>query len=155
MNALVRIQPGATQGWTPRQIDTIRRTVAADTDGAEFDLFMEYARVKGLDPFSKQIIAIVFSKDNPKKRRLSIVVTQDGQRVLAARCGDYHPAKPGDTVYTYTDLQIERARLLAEAAKIFKKTEREDRIRDINENVPPDPTNPAGILKVETKLWKG
>jgi len=155
MNALVRMHPGATQGWTPRQLDTIRRTVAADTDGAEFDLFIEYAKVKGLDPFSKQIIAIVFSKDNPKKRRMSIVVTQDGQRVLAARCGDYHPAKPGDTIYTYSDYHIERERLLAEAAKIFKKSDRDTRVADINVNMPPDPTNPAGIIKVETKLWKG
>lgn len=83
----------ASDAFTPRQLATIKRTIAADTNAEEFDLFIEYARVKGLDPFSRQVIPIVFSKNDATKRRMSIVTTQDGQRVLAARCRDYRPAE--------------------------------------------------------------
>jgi phage recombination protein Bet len=47
--------------------------------------------VKGLDPFSKQVIAIVFSKNDAEKRQMTIITTQEGCRVLAARCRDYRP----------------------------------------------------------------
>jgi phage recombination protein Bet len=91
------VAPIHTVSWTSRQLDTIKRTVAADTNESEFDLFVEYAKVKKLDPFSKQVIAVVFSKDDPKKRRMSIIVTQDGQRILASRCRDYRPAEDEPT----------------------------------------------------------
>lgn len=92
MNQIAHI-PQSSASWTSRQLDTIKRTVAADTNEAEFDLFIEYARSKRLDPFSKQIIAVVYSKDNAEKRKMTIIVTQDGQRVLASRCRDYRPAE--------------------------------------------------------------
>lgn len=91
MNQIVPIH--STLSWSPRQLATIKRTVAADTNQDEFDLFIGYAASKGLDPFSKQIIAVVYSKDNPEKRKMTIIVTQDGQRVLASRCRDYRPAE--------------------------------------------------------------
>lgn len=91
MTQIAHISP--TVGWTSRQLATIKQTVASDTNDIEFDLFIEYARAKRLDPFSKQIIAVVYSKDDPKKRKMTIIVTQDGQRVLASRCRDYRPAE--------------------------------------------------------------
>jgi phage recombination protein Bet len=91
MNQIAHISP--TAGWSPRQLATIKQTVASDTNEIEFDLFIEYAKAKRLDPFSKQIIAVVYSKDDPKKRKMTIIVTQDGQRVLASRCRDYRPAE--------------------------------------------------------------
>jgi phage recombination protein Bet len=91
MNQIAHISPSAF--WTPRQLATIKQTVASDTNEIEFDLFIEYAKAKRLDPFSKQIIAVVYSKDDPKKRKMTIIVTQDGQRVLASRCRDYRPAE--------------------------------------------------------------
>jgi phage recombination protein Bet len=140
--------------WTPQQLVTIKQTVARDTNELEFNLFIEYAKVKGLDPFSKQVVAIVFNKDDDKKRQMSIVTTQEGLRVLAARCGDYHPAKPGDTEFVLTDYEIERKRLLAEAAKVFNIKERTAKLVEINENMPPDAKNPAGIVLCRTTLWK-
>jgi len=91
MNQIARIQPAGVASWTSRQLDTIKRTVAKDTSDDEFNLFIEYARSKHLDPFSKQVIAIVFSKDDEKKRQMTIITTQDGCRVLASRCRDYRP----------------------------------------------------------------
>lgn len=79
-------------GYSPAQIRTIKATVAADTNDLEFDLFMEACRSYGLDPFRKQIHAVVYSKDRPDKRKMSIIVSRDGYRVLAQRCKDYRPA---------------------------------------------------------------
>lgn len=89
MNQVVPLHSVST--WSARQLDTIKRTVAKDTNETEFDLFIEYARVKGLDPFSRQVIAIVFNKGDEAKRQMTIITTQDGLRVMASRCGDYRP----------------------------------------------------------------
>lgn len=86
--------------FTPSQLTTIKNTVAKDTNHLEFDLFMNAARSYGLDPFRKQISAIVFSKDNQEKRQMAIIVGRDGLRAIAARCGDYRPASgPANIVY--------------------------------------------------------
>lgn len=73
------------------QISLIRRTIATDCNDAEFDLFMAAARSAGLDPFRKQISPLVFNKNKPDKRRMSIITTIDGLRVIAARSGRYRP----------------------------------------------------------------
>jgi len=86
--------------FTPAQLTTIKNTVAKDTNALEFDLFMNAARSYGLDPFRKQISAIVFSKNDPRKRQMAIIVGRDGLRSIAARCGDYRPASgPAQIVY--------------------------------------------------------
>jgi phage recombination protein Bet len=77
--------------YTGAQLALIKRTVAKDTNNDEFDLFMAVARMKQLDPFSKQIAAIVFNKDKPDKRNMSIITTIDGMRAIAARSGRYRP----------------------------------------------------------------
>lgn len=82
----------ANTDYTAAQLMTIKNTVAKDTNDLEFNLFMEAARSYGLDPFRKQISAIVFSKDNEKKRQMAIIVGRDGLRSIASRCGDYRPA---------------------------------------------------------------
>ncbi|APX88681.1 phage recombination protein Bet [Brevirhabdus pacifica] len=87
-------------GYTPAQIRTIKQTVAKDTNETEFDLFMEACRSYGLDPFRKQIHAVVYSKDRPDRRKMSIIVSRDGLRVLAQRCRDYRPAsEPAQIVH--------------------------------------------------------
>ncbi|MEJ8476436.1 phage recombination protein Bet [Roseibium algae] len=84
----------------PNQIELVRSTIAKDCDNGEFNLFMEAAKSYGLDPFRKQILPLVFSKTDPKKRRMSIVVSRDGLRVIAQRCGNYRPAsEPAQFVY--------------------------------------------------------
>ena len=62
--------------------------------------FPEACRSHGLDPFRKQIHAVVYSKDNPDKRKMTIIVSRDGLRVLAHRCRDYRPAsEPAQVSY--------------------------------------------------------
>ncbi len=88
--------------FTASQLTTIKNTVAKDTNPLEFDLFMNAARSYGLDPFRKQISAIVFNKDNAQKRQMAIIVGRDGLRSIAARCGDYRPAS-GPAQITYDE----------------------------------------------------
>lgn len=87
-------------GYTPAQLRTIRQTVAGDTDETEFNLFMEACKSYRLDPFRKQIHAVVYGKKDPRKRKMSIIVSRDGLRVLAQRCSDYRPAsEPAQITY--------------------------------------------------------
>lgn len=74
-----------------RNLALIQRTVAADCNEAEFDLFIHAARHLGLDPLRKQIYAFVFSKENVKKRRMSIITAIEGFRAIAERAGNYRP----------------------------------------------------------------
>lgn len=89
MNAIVVAHPSNT--WSAHQVALIRKTVAADCNDAEFDLFVTVARNAGLDPFRRQITAIVFSKSDATKRRMSIITGIDGLRVIAARSRRYRP----------------------------------------------------------------
>lgn len=79
-------------GYDAAQLRTIRQTVARDANDTEFDLFMEACRSYKLDPFRRQIFSVIYNKDKPEKRHQSIIVSRDGLRVLAQRCGDYRPA---------------------------------------------------------------
>lgn len=81
----------AIQTFDPKTLNLIRKTVAADTSDDEFNLFVNMARSLGLDPLRRQIYAFVFSKDNPAKRRMSIIVSIDGFRTIAEATGNYRP----------------------------------------------------------------
>lgn len=88
-----------------RQLALVKSTIAKDCNDDEFNLFMEVARAKGLDPFLGQIIPMIFSKGDSTKRKMTIIISRDGQRVIAQRCGDYRPAsKPA--VYEYDERLI-------------------------------------------------
>lgn len=87
MNNIATLSPG----FTGRQLDLIRNTVARDCQPEEFNLFIAVAQRAGLDPFRKQISALVFNKNKPDKRRMSIITGIDGLRAIAARSGRYRP----------------------------------------------------------------
>lgn len=91
---------GNIASFNASQLGIIKATVARDTNREEFDLFMEACKSYGLDPFRKQIHAVVYNKDKADKRKMSIIVSRDGLRVLAHRCRDYRPAsEPAQVVY--------------------------------------------------------
>jgi len=109
---------------TDAQERTLKQTIAIDCNADEFDLYMSVVRNTGLDAFRRQVIPIIFGKreKDPAKRRMSIVVTQDGLRTLAARAGGYGAAR---------------------AEPAFECDEKLI-----------GPTNPLGIVKCTTTLWK-
>lgn len=83
MNALVQ--------YEAKQLDLARRTVAKDCDAAEFDQFIHICKAVNLDPLRRQIYAFVFGKDDPNKRRMSVVTAIDGYRAIAERTKCYRP----------------------------------------------------------------
>lgn len=88
MNAVVSLRPA---DFTNNQLALIRKTVAADTNQDEFELFVHTAKHLRLDPLRRQIYAFVFSKGDADKRRMSIIVAIDGFRAIADRTGAYRP----------------------------------------------------------------
>jgi phage recombination protein Bet len=142
-----------TLNWSPKQLATIKDTVARDTDELEFSLFMEYCRVKRLDPFIKQAIAVVFNRDRPEKRQMSIITTRAGYQVMAARCQDYRPASE-EPKFTYEDWFIDRQAHLKDARRIADREARAKRIAEIDQDFPVDLTNPDGIEKCTVTLFK-
>ena len=102
--------------FSDRQLELIRRTVAADCNPQEFDLFCEVARRTGLDPFRKQISAIVFSKGDESKRKMAIITTIDGLRTIAARSRRYRPDEDDRIRWQFVTFLSYRAALLRIAA---------------------------------------
>lgn len=82
-----------SQAFSAAQLDIIKKTCAPDTNNNEFNLFIEAAKGYGLNPMKRQIMAMVFSKDDPKKRRMSLIVEIGGLRSIAARSGRYRPSE--------------------------------------------------------------
>lgn len=75
------------QQFSKEQIDLIRRTIAPGTSDDELKLFLEVCRGKGLNPFTRQIYAIVRRSGDSKKMTSQTGI--DGYRLLAARSGKY------------------------------------------------------------------
>jgi phage recombination protein Bet len=98
MNAITKFD------LTPKQLSLVKNTIAKDCNPEEFDLFCEVANSKGLNAFLGQIIPMVFSKDDAAKRKMTIIITRDGQRVIAQRCGDYRAASKPPTYEIDKDL---------------------------------------------------
>lgn len=85
--------PATAAGFTRDQIDLIKRTVADGTSDDELALFLEVCRSTGLNPFQKQIYAIMRdtynSKTKRKEPRMTIQTGIDGYRLMAARTGQH------------------------------------------------------------------
>ena len=85
-----------------KQLELIRRTVAADCNAAEFDQFIHICKAVRLDPLRRQIYAFVFGKNNPQYRRMSVITGIDGYRAIAERTQNYRP-DPQPPRITYDD----------------------------------------------------
>lgn len=87
---VVSLNQGVTV-YSGRQLELIHNTIAKGLTPAEFDLFMTLAQHTGLDPFRKQIYPLLFSADDPKKRRVVNITSIDGLRAIAFRSRRYRP----------------------------------------------------------------
>lgn len=77
--------------YTSQQLDLIWRTAAKDCDATEFSQFIHVCGSLQLDPIRKQIYALVYSKDDPAKRQMTIIIGIGGYRTVAMRSGNYRP----------------------------------------------------------------
>jgi phage recombination protein Bet len=80
-------------GFDQEKLDLLKRTVAKGTSNDEFALFVQVCQRTGLDPFARQIYAIVrdtYDKDLKRKvPTMAIQVSIDGFRLAAGRTGQY------------------------------------------------------------------
>lgn len=70
-------------GWTPEQVDLLKRTIAVGASDDEFKIFALFCSRTKLDPFAKQIYLV---KRNGK---MAVQTGIDGYRVIAERSGVY------------------------------------------------------------------
>ena len=91
-------QLATIEDLSPSQLLVIRNSVAKDLNDVEFNQFQQICSMVGLNPFKKQIFAIVYNKNNVDKRSVAFITSIDGYRSIANRRDNY---RPGDVVYTY------------------------------------------------------
>lgn len=92
----------SARSYNPSQLKLIRNTVAKDTTQDEFDMFVEICKRQNLDPFRRQIYALVFNKNKPDKRQVAFVTGIDGYRAIAKRTGTFRPSDK-EPVYEIDD----------------------------------------------------
>lgn len=71
------------QQYDAKQLEIMRRTVAAGTSPDDFLVFLEVCKHRNLNPFAREIYAIV------RSGKMTIQVSIDGFRKLAERSGKY------------------------------------------------------------------
>lgn len=86
--------------FSGKQLELIRRTVAADCNADEFNQFIHICKTVRLDPLRRQIYAFVFNKRDADKRQMTIVTSIGGYRSIAERTGNY---RPGRTLTVFED----------------------------------------------------
>lgn len=69
--------------FSGEQVELLKRTIAKGTTDDQFRLFTEVAQRTGLNPFAKQIYAVV------RSGQMTIQTGVDGYRLIAQRTGEY------------------------------------------------------------------
>jgi phage recombination protein Bet len=73
--------------WYRGGIDYLKEIIAKDCTDIELSLFAQVCRDQGLNPFSRQIYAIV--RGTGKDRKMTIQIAIDGLRLIASRSNKY------------------------------------------------------------------
>lgn len=100
-NALA-VTNGAALGrveWNAEQRKIIRDTFANGANDAEFSALMETARVRGLDPFKKQVFFVKRWDSQKRCEVWAVQISIDGLRGLAERTGRYDGQDEPEYVY--------------------------------------------------------
>lgn len=89
----VRSNGSAVAHFTDKQVALIKDQIARGVSNGELSLFLEVCRGTGLNPFARQIYAVVRKEwDRERKQRvpkMTIQVSIDGARLAAVRSGQY------------------------------------------------------------------
>lgn len=112
--AMTKVEPG---GWTPEQVDLVKKTVARGASDDELKLFLYTCQRTGLDPFAKQAYCLSRREnvDGQWVNKMTFQTGIDGYRLIAERTGRYAPGRK--PAYEYRDGQ-----LLSATAYVKKQT---------------------------------
>jgi len=81
--------PPAPLRFTPEKIDLLKRTICKEASDDELELFLYVAGKTGLDPFMRQIHAVMRWDKKAGRKVMTIQTGIDGYRLMADRTGRY------------------------------------------------------------------
>lgn len=111
-------------GFPSKKVALIRDTFCKGCTVEQMETFFHVCKHTGLDPFLKQIYAIVRNckqKDGSSKPTLTIQTSIDGYRLIAERTGRYSPGKEPSYTYDETIAEGVKYKKLVSATAYIKK----------------------------------
>jgi len=82
----------------PEKIELLKKTICKGASDDQFNLFLHACNRCGLDPFMKQIYAVL-RKNKDGSMQMTIQTSIDGYRLIAERTGKYAPGREPHYVY--------------------------------------------------------
>jgi len=76
--------------WKNEAFDLVHEMYAPETNKTEYLVFRQLAQSLGADPRKKEIFTTIYSKNDPVKRKMSIVLSRDFYRRKAQEQPDYN-----------------------------------------------------------------
>lgn len=107
------------------QVELLKRTIAKDSSDDELALFVQVCNRTGLDPFARQIYAVMRNdKKSPTGKAMSIQTSIDGYRLIAQRSRDYAGQIPKQWCGedgVWVDVWLKKANPAAAKAGVYRK----------------------------------
>lgn len=114
MKELVEVK----DSFKEEQLKFIKGLVNPDLTNNELYMFLVIASKAGLNPFNKEIIAVVYNKDKPEERRVNYIVTRDGKRAVAGRKGGLESVETKSIWVKDMTITVEKDKQVTETVEV-------------------------------------